>query len=89
MLPNAFIASRPSGLPNSELLARKRDGRPVATRSTSGSSSPFGWLRTKITGLPRRDPLGAVDGPQRVVEAHQALAQHAHDATNETSHRRN
>ena len=52
MLPKAFIASRPSGLPKSVLLARNRDGRPDATRKTIGSSRPFGWLSTNTSGLP-------------------------------------
>ena len=46
------MARRPSALENSVLFARKRACCPVVAASTIGSSSPFGWLSTKTTGLP-------------------------------------
>ena len=84
MASKQLIASRPSGCLKKVLLARKRTGRPTTSASTSGSSSPFGWLAVNSTGDPlgprRWQVLEAQHLPARVIQAHQRQEQTAEKA---------
>jgi hypothetical protein len=50
MLSKVSMASLPGACWKNVALARKRTDLPSASRSTIGSSSPFGWLATSNTG---------------------------------------
>ena len=86
MLPKAFIASRPSGLPNSVLLARKRDGRPERHPQHDRIEQPVRVVEHEHQRLADRNPLVAVDGAHRIVEAHQRLPQPADQSLEQAPH---